>query len=127
MSPLQTAAGPIRTPRRAAPRLRLHLPATVTLLRGKSRCLIENISASGAQLLMPRPPALGDAGELECEHVSAFFTTLWSVGNLVGVEFDEPIPPRDIIELRRINDNYSEFQRQDIRRNARRWVSGELD
>ncbi|NNK45958.1 MAG: hypothetical protein HKP43_04935, partial [Altererythrobacter sp.] len=51
---------------------------------------------------------------------------VWSAGNLIGVEFDETIPLQTILELRRINDAYSEFQRMEVRRNARRWVAGDL-
>nr|WP_298895534.1 PilZ domain-containing protein [uncultured Altererythrobacter sp.] len=113
-------------PRRAASRLRLHLPAHLTFIGRRSACLIENISQTGAQLVVDGAPRRGEEGQLKCESLLAFFHTVWSAGNLIGVEFDETIPLQTILELRRINDAYSEFQRMEVRRAARRWVAGDL-
>ena len=114
------------SPRRSASRLRLHLPARLTLIGRSSTCLIENISTTGAQLIVERPPRCGEEGRLQCEDITGFFTTVWGAGNLVGVQFDEPIPLHHILELRRVNDSYSELQQLEVRRTARRWVTGEL-
>ena len=113
-------------PRRAASRLRLHLPARLTFVGRRSSCLIENISQSGAQLIVDGAPRRGEEGQLKCKNLFAFFRTVWSAGNLIGVEFDETIPLQTILELRRINDAYSDFQRMEVRRTARRWVAGDL-
>ncbi len=113
-------------PRRAASRLRLHLPARLTFVGRNSACLVENISHTGAQLFVDAAPPKGEEGQLNCETLTAFFQTVWSAGNLVGIEFDEAIPLQKILELRRINDSYSEHQRMEIRKSARRWVSGDL-
>ena len=113
-------------PRRAASRLRLHLPAHLTFVGRRSSCLIENISQTGAQLVVDGAPRRGEEGQLKCEDLLAFFRTVWSAGNLVGVEFDETIPLQTLLNLRRINDAYSDFHRMEARRTARRWVAGEL-
>lgn len=116
----------VHSPRRAAARLRLNLPARLTFIGRSSACLVENISRTGAQLVVDRTPRKGEEGQLRCEYLSAFFRTIWGAGNLIGVEFDEAIPLEQILELRRINDSYSELQRLEVRRTARRWVAGDL-
>ena len=88
--------------------------------------MIENVSQTGAQLVVDAAPHKGEDGQLKCESLSVFFRTVWSAGNLMGVEFDETIPLQEILELRRINDSYSEYQRMEVRRTARRWVAGDL-
>ncbi len=112
--------------RRSAARLRLHLPGRLALIGRNSDCLIENISVSGAQLMAEHPPMIGAMGQLYCEMIQSYFEVIWRAGSLVGVEFDEALQEQDILALRRINDSYSELQRMEIRRIARRWVNGEL-
>lgn len=126
MAETRTAIGRDHVARRSAARLRLHLPARMTLIRGSHDCLIENISATGAQMLTENPPSQGDLGQLRCEFVDAFFEVIWRAGNLVGVEFDENLTEQDVLALRQLNDSYSEIQKMEIRRTARRWVNGEL-
>ena len=122
----QELLGQEHRPRRTSSRLRLNLPAHLTLIGRSSACLIENISHTGAQLVVDTAPLRGEEGQLRCEDVKAFFRTVWGAGNLVGVEFDEAIPLHQILELHRINDAYSQDQQMEARRAARRWVAGDL-
>lgn len=126
MSLLQDHKPQEQVPRRAASRLKLHLPAQLTLVGRRSACLIENISRTGAQLVVDAAPRIGEEGQLKCEQLFTFFRTVWRAGNLLGVEFDEAVSLEQLLELRRINDSYSEHRRQEVRRTARLWVSGDV-
>jgi len=110
--------------RRSNARVRLQIPATFTLLSGAHKCLLSNLSRSGARVAIDPPPKVGDCGILRCTELDAFCVVVWVHGGECGVEFED-VEPIDLVQaLRWYSDNYSEYQQGELLRTVREWVSG---
>lgn len=120
------ASDPVVTGRRENARLRLRLPARLTLLDRAAACLIVDISRSGAQLQIDSPPKVGEFGRIECGKLDHFFDVIWCFGKHIGVAFDVPISQDMLLHLRGVHDSSPNPQLSDTKNLARRWVNGEL-
>jgi hypothetical protein len=110
--------------RRNVSRLRLYLPARVKTLEGEHACFVENISQTGARIIVTDSAKVGEIGTLRCGQVDILFDKVWSANGRTGLAFDELVPPDALRELRRVHDNFDEIQREEHRRIARDWVNG---
>lgn len=113
--------------RRIDSRLRLHLPAKLILVGRTVPCVLQDISHSGARLVVEEVPAVGEFGQIQCTVLDRWFDTVWCAGHRVGIAFDEPIPFETLVFLRQYNDSFPQMQRSEIKARARSWVNGELD
>lgn len=113
--------------RRTDPRLRLQLPARLILVDRACSCVLENISRTGARLIVEQPPELGEFGQMQCEGFELFFETVWCRGKHVGVTFDEPLRRDRLLKLRQFNDCFSDLKHRQIKALARHWVNGEAN
>ena len=111
--------------RRAASRLRLHLPARLILIDRNVECVLENISQTGARLVTSKPPKIGEFGRFRCDLIDQYFDTVWADGSRIGVHFDEPLSSNDLVDFRRFIDTFPDLQRRELMHQARRWVAGE--
>lgn len=127
MAVSQPAYDPFYEGKRADARLRLHLPARLILATRSSPCVLENVSRTGARLVVERPPHLAEFGQIRSEFLDHFFETVWRDGNRVGIAFDEPLSGRILVGLREMHDNFPDLQRRAVRALARHWVTGEQD
>jgi hypothetical protein len=116
--------GPLKG-KRAAARVRLHLPARVELLSGTQKCFLEDLSVSGAAII-PRDglPKVGDSVVVICNPIDAFGMVVWARHGRFGVMFDEPLPLAQVVALRHVADNHADSERQRFRDEARAWVQG---
>ncbi|MBA4163531.1 MAG: PilZ domain-containing protein [Erythrobacter sp.] len=121
---LPALAAHTQTGRRDAARLRLYLPARLALVDGVVSCIIEDISQTGAKILIQHARPIGQSGILQCPPLDVFFDRVWTDGVRVGVAFEEPVEPETLHALRQLHDNYSAMSKQELRRTAQDWVRG---
>ncbi|OGS58295.1 MAG: hypothetical protein A3J40_01205 [Erythrobacter sp. RIFCSPHIGHO2_12_FULL_63_10] len=122
-----TSAAQEQAGRRDASRLRLYLPARLNMIDGMIPCIIEDISRTGARIVIQQARPIGQSGILQCPPLDAFFDRVWADGVRIGVTFEEPVSTETLHALRLLHDHHDAMSRQELRRTARDWVSGELD
>jgi hypothetical protein len=106
-------------------RVRLGIPAKVMLLQGLEACALEDLSQTGAQLVLagtrPRP---GAGAVLKVCGISAFGTVIWVLANRIGLQFDEVLPLDQVVAIRHFADAYAGHEAAMSARNARDFVQG---
>ncbi|WP_168351538.1 PilZ domain-containing protein [Novosphingobium capsulatum] len=110
--------------RRADARARLNIPGRLILRRGVCPCLVEDLSRTGARLVLQCPPALGETGVLEINRLEGFGAAVWIRDGHCGFHFDEPLALEQVIALRQFADHFSEHRREQERTAAREFVQG---
>ncbi len=110
--------------RRAAPRLRLSIPARLVTVSETRRCVLLDLSRGGAQIGLAKPLAEGEAGFLRFAHYEAFACVIREGPGLNGVEFDVGLSDEDVLATRRFAEMYEIDQRQALKDEARAWVMG---
>ncbi|MBX9662248.1 PilZ domain-containing protein [Novosphingobium sp.] len=114
------------TGRRAAPRVRLCIPARVLLLHGQENCLLDDLSQSGARVtIAAKLPMPGAGVVLTAQGLDVFGNVVWSQGVRFGILFEEPLPLHDVVNLRHFADAHADHERALLRRNARNFVQGQ--
>lgn len=110
--------------RRAAPRLRLSIPARLVTVSETRRCVLLDVSRSGAQISLAKPLAEGEAGFLRFANTEVFASVIRVSTGLNGVEFDVPMTDEDVLAIRRFAEDYEADERSALRNEARAWVMG---
>lgn len=122
------AANPVpNTGRRAAPRLRLSLPARLVAVDRTHQCILMNLSRNGAQIAILDSLREGEGGVLICGKIDQFVIVNRSEFGLNAVTFEEPISDEMVLHIRRYHENFEERERRMLVETARKWVSGETD
>lgn len=99
----------VLTGRRAAPRVRLFVPADIILLRGLEACLLEDLSQYGARVTLASPtPRQGAGIVLQVHSLDVFGTVVWAEGQRLGLVFDEIVPFQQVVTIRQFGDDYAE-------------------
>lgn len=110
--------------RRGAPRLRLSLPAHIIMTSHTKRCILLDVSRTGAQISLESPIAINEAGFLRFGDFEAFvFVVRTSIG-LNGLEFEVPVEDSDILAIRHFAEGFEMEECRKWRAEARKWVSG---
>ena len=124
-------AGSIQAPilgRRGAPRLRLAIPAKLISLYGEVRCILINVSRTGARLTLAEPLAEGEDAILLISNMELFGsiirTTVGQYGGTNAMEFDDPITDEAVLEIRSFADDFEFNERRALREEAHNWVHG---
>ncbi|WP_170233820.1 PilZ domain-containing protein [Novosphingobium sediminis] len=113
------------TGRRASPRVRLYIPATVHLLHGKENCLLDDLSQAGARVtLAGRLPSVGAGVVLCAEGLDVFGSVIWSQGARFGIQFEEPLPLHDVVNVRHHADARANQEAAHTRRHGRSPLQG---
>lgn len=113
------------TGRRATPRVRLYIPATVLLLHGKENCLLDDLSQQGARVtIAAKLPSVGAGVVLNTKGLDVFGNVIWAQGVRFGIQFEEPLPLHDVVNVRHYADAHADHERALLRRNARTFVQG---
>ncbi|MDE2595735.1 MAG: PilZ domain-containing protein [Sphingomonadales bacterium] len=117
---------PTQTPlgRRLCSRVRLRLPAEFISLDGNHRCWLENLSTSGARLLIRDAPGNGAAGYLMFAGHEAFSRVVWHAWQSCGIAFDEMLPLETVIAMRHLAESFPEMERRRHDQSIRDWVQG---
>ena len=111
--------------RRKLSRVRLALPGKVIMISGHEKCLLEDLSQTGAGMTMAgTAPPVGADVVLMVQGVEAFGRVVWRRGPTFGVVFDEPVSREDVIRLRATHDHFQTLETEQNRRRAREFVQG---
>lgn len=111
--------------RRGAPRLRLSIPARLMTISETRRCVLLDVSQSGAQIGLEKPMAEGEAGFLTFAGFEVFGYVARAGTGFNGLEFDVELENRDVVAIRRYAESYEADKRSALREEARAWVMGE--
>jgi hypothetical protein len=95
------------------------------MLSGRREATLLDISAAGAQLMGGALPAVGKDVLVTCGSLEVFGTVVWLRKDRCGIQFDEPIAPKMVAELRRsaAEADHSSLQQDEIRA-AEDWLNG---
>lgn len=113
--------------RRSAPRLRLSLPGQLVAVERVHRCILLNLSRSGAQVAILDALRVGEGAILRCGVIDQFAVVTRSEFGLNALQFDEPLSDAQVLEIRHYYENFEERERRALIETARRWVNGETD
>ncbi len=113
--------------RRAAPRLRLSLPAQLIAVEKAHTCILLNLSRSGAQVAILDAMREGEGAILRCGVINHFAIITRSEFGLNALSFDEPLTDEIVLETRRYYENFEERERRALIATARKWATGETD
>lgn len=114
--------------RRGAPRLRLSLPARLVTLSDTRRCILTDLSLSGAQVGLEHPLREGADVFLQIHTIDQFGTVMRSAtghkGGLNGVHFETPLSQDQVIAMRHYAESFEYETNRSLRREVEAWVSG---
>ena len=105
--------------------MRLGVPAKVQFLSGLKSCRLDNLSQSGARILLAeRAPPVGASGLLKVCATEAFGQVIWSRGMECGMQFDERLPLNEVVNVRHFSDQQVEIEAANRRTMVRNFVQG---
>ncbi|MEM7703864.1 MAG: PilZ domain-containing protein [Pseudomonadota bacterium] len=110
--------------RRGAPRLRLSIPGRLITVSQTQRCVLLDLSRTGAQIGLAKPLTVGEAGFVRFAEFEVFGTVIRSAQGSNGIEFDVEMPDGDILATRRFAEEYELDERKALMEEARAWVMG---
>lgn len=113
--------------RRAAPRLRISLPAQLIAVEKAHTCILLNLSRTGAQVAILDAMREGEGAILRCGIINHFAIVTRSEFGLNALVFDEPLTDAIVLETRRYHENFEERERRALIETARKWATGETD
>jgi hypothetical protein len=120
---------PATTGRRAAPRLRLAIPARFVSIYATQRCVLIDLSRTGARMALATLVAPGQAGYLEIDRMEIFGTVVRAQrsGEMAvnALAFDDPIPQAAVLRIRAYAEGLEARMQMALRDQVRRWVTGE--
>ena len=111
--------------RRAAPRLRLSLPAQLIAIEKAHTCILLNLSRTGAQVAILDAMRKGEGAILRCGIINHFAIVTRAEFGLNALEFDEPLTDAIVLETRRYHENFEEREKRALIETARKWVTGD--
>jgi hypothetical protein len=115
----------LQSGRRAAPRLRLSLPAQLIAVEKVHTCILLNLSRTGAQVAILDAMREGEGAILRCGMINHFALVTRSDFGLNALMFDEPLTDGIVLETRRYHENFEEREKRALIETARKWVTGE--
>lgn len=125
--PMSPKPLPSKIGRRAAPRLRLSLPGQLVAVERVHRCILLNLSRTGAQVAILDALREGEGAILKCGAIDHFAVVTRSEFGLNALEFEEPLTDAQVIEIRHYHENFEERERRALVETARKWVNGDID
>lgn len=111
--------------RRAAPRLRLSLPAQLVAVEKAQTCILLNLSRTGAQVAILDAMREGEGALLRCGLIDQFVIITRSAFSLNALMFDQPLTDAIVLEMRRYHENFEEREKRALIETARKWVTGD--
>ncbi len=113
--------------RRAAPRLRISLPAQLIAIEKAHTCILLNLSRSGAQVAILNAMREGEGAILRCGVINHFAIVTRREFGINALSFDEPLTDAIVLETRRYHENFEQCERRALIDKARKWATGETD
>jgi hypothetical protein len=124
-----TQAPPAITGRRAAPRLRLAIPARFVSIYSTQRCVLIDLSRTGARMALSAPLNPGQPGYLEIDRMEVFGTIVRAQpgGEMAinALAFDDPMSQSAVLKVRAYAEGLEARTHMALRDQVRRWVTGE--
>lgn len=118
---------PSKIGRRSAARLRLSLPGQLVAVERVHRCILLNLSCSGAQVAILESLRQGEGAILRCGLIDHFAVVTRSEFGLNALEFEEPLTNAQVLDVRHLYENFAERERRALMETARKWVTGDSD
>ena len=109
---------------RFANRLRLGVPAGLVLTHRTHRCLIDNISSSGARIRIEHTIESGRTAMLQFHQLRAYGTVIWCRDGECGLRFDRKLPQDDMEGFLWIVQHPTEYERVCRESGANDWSMG---
>ncbi|MFN4021147.1 MAG: PilZ domain-containing protein [Erythrobacter sp.] len=115
--------------RRGAARLRLAIPVRIVSIHGTQTGILLDLSRTGARIGLAEPLTPGMCLYLKIARFELFAEVvrrdLGADGGINGLVFDEPLPDTTVLAVREHAEGFAQRQREALRDQVRRWVSGE--
>ncbi|GAB4475313.1 MAG: hypothetical protein OHK0018_06000 [Erythrobacter tepidarius] len=128
-APGSEPATPPLTGRRSAARLRLAVPVRMVSTHATQNCILLDLSRTGARIGLAEPLAPGMCLYLRVAGFEVFAEVIWrkagTGGGINGLAFDQPLSDAAVLAVRRHAEGFAQQQRDCLRDQVRRWVSGE--
>ena len=112
--------------RRAHPRLRLRLPATLITLDGQGPAVLENISATGARVHSPLVLRQGASCILRLPGLELFADVAWCIEHRCGLHFERPISNAQLLAMRQLDHARQPSEREISKDWAKAFVKGTI-
>jgi len=116
--------------RRGAPRLRLSIPARLVTLTDSPRCILVNLSRTGARIGLQEP--LHERAEVILT-VAGLDQFGWVVscekgpnGGTNGIKFEAPLSDDAVLAMREYAESIEDEENWALRKEVREWVTGTL-
>ena len=109
---------------RAAPRLCLNLPGKFMGVHGLLDCTVTNLSRIGASITLAQPLAVGAQGYLKAGPIDHFVFVVRHDAQLNALEFENPVDDRFVLQMRRFQESWDTFSRDELDESARAWIEG---
>lgn len=114
--------------RRSAPRLRLSVPARLVTLCDTRRCILIDLSRSGAQIGLEKPLRESEGVFLQLAGIDQFGTIVRSFtgskGGVNGIEFEYPLTDEQVLAMRQYAECFEGEAQRALRNEACAWVTG---
>jgi hypothetical protein len=121
---------PLPVGRRSAARLRLAVPVRLVSTHGTAICVLLDLSRSGARIGLAEPLPPGVCVYLRIARLEVFAEVVrrhdGEGGGVNGLAFDEPLSEDAVLAVRHFAEGFAERERDALRDQVRRWVSGEI-
>ncbi|MFN3864200.1 MAG: PilZ domain-containing protein [Erythrobacter sp.] len=115
--------------RRGAARLRLAIPVRMVSTHATQSCILLDLSCTGARIGLAEPLAPGTCLYLKVARFELFAEVIrrerGAGGGINGLAFDAPLPVATVLAVREYAETFAHRQREALRDQVRRWVSGE--
>ncbi len=111
--------------RRGAARLRLAIPARVVSLYSTQRCVLLDVSRTGAKIALKKPLDLGEGALLQVHTLDQFASAVRCENGRNGLEFEAPLSDELVIQMRWFGEQIEEQEKRDLREAVRAWVNGD--
>lgn len=108
--------------KRSNSRLRVAIAGHLILITGEWNVGIADLSQSGAKFRTLSPVKVGEEGVLQWLHFETFGKIVWARGDYAGMEFDELLDKRVLLETRARGDSgQTRTAEQVAEEQARNW------
>jgi hypothetical protein len=115
--------------RRAAPRLRLAIPARFVSIYSVQPCVLLDISCTGARMALAEPLSRGQSGFIEIARMEIFGDIVrierGTGGGVNAVAFEAAISKTQVLGIRHFAEDFELREHRALRDQVRRWVTGE--
>ncbi|MEO1221921.1 MAG: PilZ domain-containing protein, partial [Pseudomonadota bacterium] len=112
--------------RRGAARLRLSIPAKLVSLYDTHRCILIDLSSTGAQIGLQKPMEIEQKAFLQIAGLELFCEVVRTAhganGGVNGLSFDPPLEDEDVLDVRRFAESHEADEVRALRSEVRAWV-----